>query len=176
MKVIVKPNVKNPIRGLLSRPFTDEKVLDLTEMQIKRVLNSSAKVFATSLDGIKGEIKLTADGHIDISDIENNIAGNAAASAVTRPEPVVEPVKVDTPAVEEKKEEIAEEPEKAEQPISNADTQHMTKAQRKAARRAEAQQKAEAAKKESEGHVADDEDAAKENAQVVEDTEEIVEE
>lgn len=188
MKVIVTPNKKMPIRGLLAHPFTDEKELDLTEMQIKRVLGYGAKVNVVSLDGIKAEITLV-NGELNTDAIKATLE---AAGEVDHP-------------VESKTAEVVqapvetEEPETPAEPENNAPAnqpqQHMTKAQRKAARRAEAQQRAaeEAAKKEAEAEsenteepeapveTADevpestieetpdvDEDAAKDNAEVIE--------
>ena len=156
MKVIVKPNSKTPIRGILAKPFTDEKEIDLTEMQIKRALGFSAKVYIRSLDGIKAEIKLDRNGNLDMSDIKNTleeIEHEVPAPVVTEP--------IATKEVPQEKE---EEP-KQEQP-----QQHMTKAQRRAARR-EAQQKAaeETAKKEEVTQEANaSEDEAKENAEILE--------
>lgn len=177
MKVIVTPNKKMPIRGLLAYPFTDEKELDLTEMQIKRVLGYGAKVNVVSLDGIKAEITL-ANGELNTDAIKialdkANIHGESAhpvdsAKSEIILVPVTEP------------EEVKEQEEK-KPVVNNQPQQHMTKAQRKAARRAEAQQRAaeEAAKKEAEAveestetteetETIVDEDAAKDNAEIIE--------
>lgn len=177
MKVIVTPNKKMPIRGLLAYPFTDEKELDLTEMQIKRVLGYGAKVNVVSLDGIKAEITL-ANGELNTDAIKialdkANIQGESAHPVdSTESEIILVPVT--------EPEEVKEQEEK-KPVVNNQPQQHMTKAQRKAARRAEAQQRAaeEAAKKETEAveestetteetETIVDEDAAKDNAEIIE--------
>lgn len=173
MKVVVTPNSKIPIRGLLSRPFVDEKVLDLTEMQIKRVLGFGAKVHVVSQDGIKGEITLV-NGQLNTDAIKATLelVGEADHPVESKTSEVAQLVKTD-------------EPEVAAETASNTNPyQHMTKAQRRAARRAEAQQKAEESAKEVEEttvesaeEVSDaDEDAAKDNVEVIEAEEEKVEE
>lgn len=188
MKVIVTPNKKMPIRGLLAHPFTEEKELDLTEMQIKRVLGYGAKVNVVSLDGIKAEITLV-NGELNTDAIKVALdKADIPQGETAHPVESKDPEVINTPVTEP--EEVKEQEE--EKPVmNNQPQQHMTKAQRKAARRAEAQQRAaeEAAKKEAETLVEEptetveeevaesapeetetvvDEDTAKDNAEVIE--------
>lgn len=169
MKVIVKPNNKIPIRGILAKPFVEEKVIDLTEMQIKRVLGYGAKVYVTSLDGIKAEIKLDGKGNLDTSNIELKMGEIELKGESDHPVDSKESKTVLLHVTGEPEKE--EESEKTEEP--KPEQQHMTKAQRRAARRAEAQQKAaeEAAKKEEDAQTTDAEDEAKENAEITEPSE-----
>lgn len=157
MKVVVKPNNKVPIRGILAKPFVNETVIDLTEMQIKRVLNYGAKVYVTSLDGIKAEIKLDGNGNLDTSNIKDTMDASDLKSETDHTVDTEKP-ETATPVTDD----TVEEP-KPEQ-------QHMTKAQRRAARRAEQQKAAEEAAKKEAQEANEAEDEAKDNAEVIEPT------
>ena len=176
MNVVVVPNAKIPVRGILSAPIKDTMELDLSEMQIKRVLNSSASVYVKSADGILKGITLNADGSLNIDQIsqamkEAEVSEEPKKEEPKVEEPAVDPIpeqveepKVEEPVVEETTvEQPVEEVKEEEAPVeeSKPDYSHMTKAQRRAARREEQRKAAEAA-----ANAAEDE--AKDNAEVIE--------
>ena len=61
MKVTVEPKCNVPIYGIVDKPITGATELDLTDEQIMQALG--CRVFFTSVDGLKAEMKLV-DGEL----------------------------------------------------------------------------------------------------------------
>ena len=153
MKVIVEPNKKMPIRGILSHPFIDPTRLELTSSQIKRVIIGGAKVYTESADGIKSLVTVSPDGDIILSSIackeaddnEKEEIAKAEADAKRKAEEAERKAKEEAELKAKKEaEEKAEAERKAKE---EADRKAKEEADRKAKEEAELKAKKEAEEK-----------------------------